>query len=527
MRSVLLLLLVVNLCEAQNIVQESFRPVNSSFDELNPVLSHDGQTLFFTVANHPLNVGGKRDPGDIWFAEWVAGNWSEPKHAGPEINDRAYNAVAGLSVDGNEIFLLSHYDASGSTARTQGISVATRTAGKWSRPRNIAIPYFQNKSTFLSGTLSGDLKIFIFSAETYGTYGVDDLYMTINENGNWSEPHNLGNVINTPFQELSPSLSADGKTLYFSSNGRRGFGSFDVYASTRTDNSWTSWSTPVNMGAPVNTEGRELFFREYRDLGFFLLTSTKNSDGYGDLRLSQLDEPVVKTDTVFASVTEIPDTTPRPAKEEVVVEPKPPAFVKVYGKVTNSKTGEPVNADLMVTGPTLQDPIAAKSTGIGYQLQIPASDLYTIKIEADGYVSALEKLDIKVFEMADLEMNYSLQPVEVGTKVNLKSVLFVQTKTELVPESYDELDMVVSFLKRNPSVKIELSGHTDNRGLAEDNLRLSLERVNSVKRYLVSKGIDAKRISGKGYGGLKPVASNDSEETRKMNRRVEFTIRKF
>jgi outer membrane protein OmpA-like peptidoglycan-associated protein len=124
-------------------------------------------------------------------------------------------------------------------------------------------------------------------------------------------------------------------------------------------------------------------------------------------------------------------------------------------------------------------------------------------------------------------MNFHLQPVEIGTTVNLKNVLFVQTKTELLPESYDELDLVVSFLKNNPNVKIELSGHTDNRGVHSDNVRLSQERVNAVKRYLVSKGVDGKRVTGKGYGGTKPIASNDTEENRQMNRRVEFTIKKY
>ena len=123
-------------------------------------------------------------------------------------------------------------------------------------------------------------------------------------------------------------------------------------------------------------------------------------------------------------------------------------------------------------------------------------------------------------------MNFLLQPVEAGVTVNLKNVLFAQGKSELLTESYDELDLVVSFLKTNSNVRIELSGHTDNRGVPEDNVRLSQQRVNTVKAYLVSKGIEAKRITGKGYGGSRPIAGNDTEETRRMNRRVEFTIRK-
>jgi outer membrane protein OmpA-like peptidoglycan-associated protein len=128
--------------------------------------------------------------------------------------------------------------------------------------------------------------------------------------------------------------------------------------------------------------------------------------------------------------------------------------------------------------------------------------------------------------MNDLEMNFQLQPIEVGTTVNLRSVLFEQSKTSLLPESFAELDLIVSFLKDNPSVQIELSGHTDNRGVPFQNVKLSQGRVDTVKEYLISKGIDKKRISGKGYGGNKPIASNTTEETRRLNRRVEFTIKK-
>jgi outer membrane protein OmpA-like peptidoglycan-associated protein len=139
----------------------------------------------------------------------------------------------------------------------------------------------------------------------------------------------------------------------------------------------------------------------------------------------------------------------------------------------------------------------------------------------------MEKLAIHTYEMKDLEMNFRLQPVEVGTTVNLKDVLFEQGKTVLLPSSYPELDLVVSFLKSNPKVRIDLAGHTDNRGIPGQNVKLSQARVDRVRDYLVTRGIEKKRISGKGYGGAKPIASNDSEETRQLNRRVEFTIKRF
>ena len=497
-----------------------FRLVNTSYDEQSPVISPDGKTLFLTVSNHPQNIGGIRDAGDIWFSRLIGDQWSAPVHAGPVLNDRGYNAVAGISADGSQLFLQGHYDASGSVARTQGIALSRESGGGWSRPENISIPYFQNKSAILSGYISADKGVFVFSAETYGTYGVEDIYVCFNEDGRWTEPKNLGNKINTQFQEISPALSADGKTLYFSSNGRRGSGSFDVYQVTRLDDSWMNWSEPENMDRGMNTGGRELFFRPLPELGYAVYTSTTNSDGYGDIRLFVPEKPFER-DTIPATVTEpvikIVENTRDTAGTNTV---------KLYGKVTNAKTGEPILATMALLSSKFTKSVMV-NTSTGYAVEIPAADVYSLRIEGKGFIGTLEKLDIHTYTMRDLEMNFRLQPVEVGTTVNLKNVLFERGTANLLPESNHELDLVVNFMQSNPKVVIELSGHTDNRGVQSHNVRLSQLRVDKVKAYLVSKGISGKRISGKGYGGAKPIASNDTEESRMLNRRVEFTIKKF
>jgi OmpA-OmpF porin, OOP family len=526
---------------AQVLNSDSFKAVNSFWDEQNPILSPDGQTLFFTVSNHPSNIGGKKDPGDIWYSRLQAGQWSAPIHGGSLLNDRAYNAVAGFSSNGQQLYLHGHYDPSGDRARTQGISISSSTDNGWSRPANITIPYYQNKSGLLCGTIAQDGSVFVFSADTYGSHGVDDLYVCFNEKGKWTEPKNLGSTINTQFQELSPSLSEDGKTLFFSSNGLKGRGSFDVFSATRLDDSWVNWSTPKNLGPEINSPGRELYYRPTSGAAAATFTSTINSDGYGDIRFYRSPEPPVVTvktvdpptdsvvsdpivriskpqvDTVFDNV-EVP-------REKIIVTP-PENTIKVYGKVTNAKTGESIPATVAFVGPVKPE-LVAQSAVAGYTIAIPSTREYTVSIEAKGYVSTMEKLNVNTYEMKELEMNFSLQPVALGTTVNLKNVLFAQTKADILSESFPELDLVVHFLQNNPNVKIELSGHTDNRGVHSDNVKLSLQRVNKVKEYLVSKGIESKRITGKGYGGTKPIASNDTEESRKMNRRVEFTIKKF
>jgi outer membrane protein OmpA-like peptidoglycan-associated protein len=527
MRFIIVVLLVVNghFVFSQNTVTDVFKSINSPYDDINPVVSPDGKMLFFTIANHPQNIGGKKDPGDIWLSVNTGGTWLAPVHGGALLNDNGYNAVAGLSGDGTQLFILNHFSNAG-IARTQGISVSKNNGNGWEKPENISIPYFQNKSALLSGYITSDMGIFIFSAETYGTKGVEDIYVSLNEDGRWSEPKNLGSRINTQFQEMSPSLSADGKTLFFSSNGRMGSGSFDVYSATRQDNTWSNWSEPVNLSTPINSEGRELFYREYASLGFSIYASTKNSDGYSDIKMYVPQQPYPKPDTVRSK----PQNIEAPNSTVVTVEFQKSEvenrLIKIYGKVNNAKTGESVDARLVFAGSNFSNTVSATGNH-GYTLQIPSTDKYTVKIEANGFISAIEKLDIQDYVMKDLEMNFKLQPVEIGATVNLKDVLFERGTASLLPESNNELDLVVSFLKANAAIKIELTGHTDNRGVHNDNVKLSLERANTVKQYLIENGIDAKRLTSKGYGGLKPIASNDTEETRRLNRRVEFIIKKF
>jgi outer membrane protein OmpA-like peptidoglycan-associated protein len=513
---------------AQRPVKNAFDKVNSSYDELNPVVSPDGRTLFITIANHPSNIGGKKDQGDIWISTMGENNqWNAPVHGGKLLNDASFNAVAGISADGTQMFLLGHY-SNGGPVRTQGIAVSNLAGDTWSRPENIPIPYFQNKASALTGHVNANRSVFVFSAETYGSRGVEDIYVSLRgSDGKWSEPKNLGGVINTPFQELSPSISADGKTLYFSSNGRKGYGSFDVYSSVRLDDTWTNWSVPVNMGAAYNTEGRELYYRSNELLGFMVYTTTKNSDGYGDVRISIMDEPYQPNKTDSVIYVEMPPVVRDTVSRVVEIDRAPAAGrnVRVHGRITNAKTGENIAAALYFAAPAKNE-TAQATTDNGYVITIPSTDDYAVRIEAKGYVSTMEKLDIHTYELNDLEMNFRLQPIEVGTTVNLKDVLFEQGKTTMLPTSYPELDLVVSFLKANPTVKIELAGHTDNRGIPAQNVKLSQARVEKVKDYLVSKGVEGKRITGKGYGGAKPIANNEDEETRKLNRRVEFVIRK-
>ncbi len=513
-----ILILLATISMAQQPSQKSFTHVNSSYDEQSPFISPDGKVMYWTVANHPDNLGGKKDPGDIWYSIWTGEEWSLPLHGGKSINNEGYNGVCGFSHDGERMFLLSHYAPGNAVATTQGIAVSLKTDNGWSLPENINIPYFLNRSVATQGFLSTAVEAFVFSADSYSTVGAEDLYVSILQSGRWSEPKNLGKKINTTFQEISPSLSADGRYLFFASNGRKGYGSFDIYYATRLDETWTNWSDPVNMGANVNSEGRELFYRTNPEQKFALFTSTNNSDGYGDIKFYRPPE-----DLQDSLIQQRPDTI---VKMVEIVRNKPIAgeekMFRVFGKITTLKTNQPLRATLTFHSDSLYSVVAGADGR--YSILVPSVNEYSIRIEASGFVGTFEKLDVRTYEMKSLEMNYKLQPIEIGATINLKSVLFQQSTYNLLPESNDELDLVVSFLNVNPKVEIQLSGHTDGRGNPEHNLKLSQKRVERVKAYLVSKGISTKRITGKGYGGTKPIAANDTEETRRLNRRVEFTI---
>jgi len=487
-----------------------FGTINSAYDEQNPILSPDGQTIYFTRSNHPENVGGERDPGDIWYSVLGPNGWSKPIHSNV-LNSYDWNGVIGFIQNGDVMVLHNHY-ATGSLLKTQGIALSEKNRNGWSKPENINIPYFKNYSKYFGGSLSSQGDVLVFSLESYGTKGAEDIYVSFKKGKKWSEPKNLGKTINTEFQELTPFIYSD-SLLYFSSNGLGGQGSTDVFMTRRLDDTWLSWSKPEQVET-VNTDGRELGYRQYD--GFAIYTSTVNSDGYGDIKLyTEAD-----VDTLF-------NQQPQEEGDINIVEAKPedlPANVIVlYGTVTSKTDDKPLKAKVSVVSQQGKS-VKTKVDEELYMSNLKSPGSYTVTVAAPGYIAEQENIELLTAEAKKLQLNFALQPIAVGARVNLKNVLFKQSKAEMLESSYPQLNMVVDLMKQNPDIKIRLEGHTDNRGVAKHNLRLSKMRVEAVEDYLVSKGIASKRIKGKGYGGSRPIADNDDPELRKLNRRVEFTI---
>ncbi|MEQ6119089.1 OmpA family protein [Reichenbachiella sp. MALMAid0571] len=478
--------------------------VNSPYYESNVVISPDGKRVFFTRKNHPQNVGGKDDEGDVWVSEMTSsGGWTDAVNLGESLNDKSANRILGFMDHGKAMLLHS----------PKGISFAYNYNGKWLKPTEIEIPYFKNKSNHVSGCISSDGRYLLFGMESHGTYGVEDLYMCkLKGDGDWTSPKNLGAMVNSPFQEMTPFLAADNKTMFFASNGRGGEGSFDIFMAQRLDDTWLNWTEPVNLGSKVNTKGQELSFVFREEAEYAYLVSTQNSDGYGDLKRVKIKPDIVPEVVIEDTVLIV---------EEKVI----PGLIKFSGVILDKKTKKAVEGARVEF---VSDPEGIVYNAISdntgrFDVQLKESLGFETKIQSSEYLSLKQLVTIEDVK-DDVTDEFLLEPLTKGNTIELQHVLFEQGKPVLVQGSERELDLVVEMMKEHQDINIFLAGHTDNQGKAALNLKLSYDRVETVKKYLVLNGIQEGRISGQGYGGTKPIASNDNVISRRRNRRVEFTI---
>jgi outer membrane protein OmpA-like peptidoglycan-associated protein len=311
----------------------------------------------------------------------------------------------------------------------------------------------------------------------------------------------LGGAINSIGEDTSPFLSADGKTLYFATDGRPGYGNLDIFMSTRQGEGWTEWSTPVNLGLLVNS----VYFDAYYTLpaagDYAYFVSYDKGFGMADIFRIKLHENS---------------------------RPKPVTLVK--GKVLSTKGGQPLAASIHFENlRTRKDMGEARSdpkTG-EYQIILPFGINYGVRATRSDYYSVHENLELPVSnQFKEVQKNLMMVPIEVGQTIKLNNVFFEAGLAELKSESFPELDRLATILNENSGIAIELAGHTDNRGTKDVLQKLSEDRVKTVKQYLISKGIDQNRIDGYGYGASRPVSQGDLEEDRMLNRRVEFKITK-
>ncbi|RZK34581.1 MAG: OmpA family protein, partial [Hymenobacter sp.] len=302
--------------------------------------------------------------------------------------------------------------------------------------------------------------------------------------------------------DFAPFLAADDKTLYFASDGHGGYGKSDIFYSKRLDSTWTKWSTPRNLGPVVNSPDFDAYYTlSAAGEDAYLVSSRNGIDGSKDIFRISLS-PAFKPDVVTL----------------------------VQGKVLDANTKKPIRAIIhyenLITGEEIG---VAESSPIdgSYTIVLPAGVQYGMRAEAPEYLAENANLDVAAADKySEKQQDLYLVPFKVGQKVKLNNIFFPQSKFYLQPSSFPELLRLVKTMKQYPTLEILIGGHTDNQGDPALNVKLSEDRVNEVKKYLVSKGIPANRLQTQGFGGAQPIASNEQEETRRFNRRVEFTITK-
>ncbi len=483
--------------------------INSPYPEYAPVISADESVMYFT-SRRKGTVGGERDPFDGQFFEDVyvsyniEGKWSKAKNLGTNINTKDHDAPIGLSADGQTLFTYS-YENRGD------INISKLKGENWARPKNLDKRINTSQYTENSIALSGDERTLMFVSTKPGGFGGRDIYKSVKDaKGRWTEPVNIGPVINTEYDEDGVFLHPDGKTFYFSSKGHNNMGGYDVFKSTYENDKWTK---PVNIGYPVNTV--------YDDL-YYVLSASGERGYYTSVREDGFGEKDIYT-----------ITWPKPMEITIKPEPVNPLTL-LKGIITDAFTKNPLEASIQVVDNEKNKVIAefnSNSFSGKYLVTLPSGKNYGIAVQKEAYMFHSENFDIPTLsDYQEIIKDIALQKIAVGTKIVLKNIFYDFDKATLRKESLSELERLVDFLNKSPEIKVEISGHTDNKGSADYNQKLSERRAQSVVKYLIDHGITKERLKAVGYGEESPIADNqysdgkDNPEGRQQNRRTEFEI---
>jgi outer membrane protein OmpA-like peptidoglycan-associated protein/Tol biopolymer transport system component len=472
--------------------------------EYTPSMSIDGSYMIFTrnVKSKQAFIGQE----DLYISYIDSNGW---KMANPitEINTLQNEGAFAVSGNGKYMIFTScdRKDALGSC----DLYYTSNQNGKWSEPLNMG--QVVNSAAWDSQpTLSADGRTLIFSSKRKGSLGGSDLWMTQkNERNAWTIPVNLGNVVNTTGDDESPFLHPDGQTLYFRSNGRPGMGDFDIYY-CRLNEHHQTWDTPINIGYPINTEGAE------GGLSVSL-------DGITAFYSSDYDYTVqIKNNNLDIFTFELPKAA-RAINSTFTA-----------GIIKDINTSKPVKSNVAIIDLSTNKKITTFNTGDDgtFFISIPSGKSYACIIEASGYVFYSQNFDLTTTK--DFYKPYLLevflepiQNVEINKPLVLNNIFFKFGSAELMPESMPEINQVAKLLRENSSMKIKITGHTDDIGTDEANQLLSEQRASSVVQAIIQKGIEPKRLTAEGKGEKQPIADNKTPDGQSQNRRIEMTIIKI
>lgn len=502
------------------------RVVNTADPEFSPIITADESVMLFT-SRRSSTTGGQKDQDnqyfeDLYKTEMVNGAWSTPVNMGKPVNSEDHDATAGVSPDGQKLYVYR-------PTKGGDIYESVLKGAIWSEPErmNKNINSDEHESTI---SLSGDGKklYFISDKKEEGSVGHRDIWISnMDEKGKWGKSTNMGPAVNTMYGEEGVFVHPDGKTIYFSSQGHKTMGGYDIFKIVLENG---KWSGPINLGYPINGPDDDVFFviSASGKHGYY---ASNKSDGQGEKDIYKItflgpEKPlaVSNEDNLLAGRTQ-------PVKQVQALQPvvlNSAQITILKGTITDVNTKKPLAATIELVDNERKEVIAtftANSATGKYLVSLPSGKNYGIAVKMDGYLFHSENFEIaSSANYQEVVKDVEMKPIVVGSTIILKNVFFDYNKATLKSESYLELDRVVKLLTDNSSMRIELSGHTDNRGTDEYNQKLSEDRAKSCVEYLVSKGIKADRLEFKGYGEAKPINPNNTEEGWAENRRTEFKI---
>lgn len=494
---------IINDCDfARDLIKHplSFTPiqlpdyVNFNYLQYFPSVTVDGNTLVYTSSNSFSLTGNE----DLMVTQKINNVWSKPLSISNKINSvRENEGTASISGDGKTLVFTAcgRRDSRGNC----DLYISNKIGNEWSSPINMG-PTINSNDWDSQPSLSADGRTLFFVSLRRGGLGEADIYMSKkNEQEEWSTPTNLGEKINTPENESSPFIHANSTTLYYSTNGKPSLGGMDIYMTELLNNEWTE---PRNLGYPINSskDDQGLVINSDFSKGYYNSDVIKNNK-----QLTVLYEFDVPTEIKGKTHSNIAKGT----VSDAITHKKLASSIELIdlssGTIVSSVTSDEINGD--------------------YTLVLNEGKEYALYCSRKGYL--FKSLSFNYTGKNDfnaLTLDIELEPIKKGAHIVLNNLFFESGKYELQEKSRTELNRLINFIKNNPNIKVEISGHTDDVGTNESNQKLSTQRAKSVFDYLVKNGVSPTTITGKGYGNTKPVAPNTSDENRQLNRRIEFSI---